>query len=94
MMRNVVVLPQPDGPSSASISPPSIVCVIGRSAWTEPKLLLIPSSCSGTPRVIVRCSEIANGSSIEAPANPGAGEACMARITVISLRHLPRSQPQ
>jgi hypothetical protein len=60
-----------------------MVSVIGRSAWTEPKLLQIPSSCSGTALVIVRGSGIADGSSIETPPLAGAGEARMARIPVI-----------
>jgi hypothetical protein len=62
-----------------------MVSVIGRSAWTEPKLLQIPSSCSGTALVIVRGSGIADGGSVETPPLAGAGgsEACMARIPVI-----------
>ena len=40
MMRSSVVLPQPDGPSSASSSPDAMSSDTSRSAWKSPNCLL------------------------------------------------------
>ena len=43
MIRNSVVLPQPDGPRKQTSSPGSIVRSIDLSATKLPKVLLMPS---------------------------------------------------
>src|SRR5262245_29094683 len=41
MIRNKDVLPEPEGPSSATSSPVSTLKLTSLSAWKEPKLLLM-----------------------------------------------------
>ena len=53
--RSVVVLPQPDGPSSASISPAATSSFSGCRTRVPPKLLLIPSSPSGAGARLTNC---------------------------------------
>src|SRR5262245_4717729 len=49
-MRSSVDLPQPDGPSSATSSPPAISRLISRTASTSPKRWLMSSRRSRCPR--------------------------------------------
>ena len=48
-IRSMVVLPQPDGPSTASISPGGMDRLSGWSAWMAPKRRLTPRNSSAAP---------------------------------------------
>src|SRR3954468_19909280 len=45
-MSMVVVLPAPLGPRNATISPGSSIRSMPRTAWTGPKALVTPDSCT------------------------------------------------
>ena len=51
--RSAVVLPQPDGPSSATSSPGAMSRSRPSSAWTPPKLRRSPSSRTATLFVVL-----------------------------------------
>ena len=77
MTRSSVVLPQPDGPSSATSSPGAIVRSIAVRTVCSPKRLLTPAismrwpAARGEPGVWRSSRRLARDSSVASPLEPG-----------------------